>query len=67
MRHKDFQVKMQEVLSRDYYPEMSDIFDWNSIEKIVEQHINKKEYNRVMIWSILTFQIWAKMYKVNRY
>ena len=36
-----------------------------AIDVILERHINKKEYNRTILWTLLTFQIWAKTYKIK--
>lgn len=51
-----------ETLSPSYTNKTADLFDWDAIKKILENHIEKKEYGLNTIWSLLTFQVWAKNY-----
>lgn len=65
LRHEDFQFFARNVLSRSYYDETSGIFNWSQIEEVLNNHINKKEYNLTLIWSIISFQVWAKHNKIK--
>ncbi len=65
IRRKEIQKIFKEVLSPDYYAPTSSMFDWSEVSKMLEDHISKKEYNLTILWAILTFQIWAKKYKVT--
>jgi len=65
MRHPDFFIFMKEVLNEKYYKETADLFNWKEVGKMLEKHIKNEEYNRTMLWTILSFQLWAKMYKVE--
>ena len=65
LRRKELQIKAREILSSSYYDETSLIFNWKNIEKILDNHISGEKYNLNILWSILTFQIWAKMYKIK--
>ncbi len=56
---KDFAY---EVLSSNYCPETQQYFNFPQIKKILDNHISKKEYNLDIIWSLLTFQIWYKLF-----
>ncbi|MCF7835744.1 MAG: asparagine synthase (glutamine-hydrolyzing) [Candidatus Marinimicrobia bacterium] len=53
------------VLSENYYKETSSIFNWNNVFEIFDDHCTGKKYNLTIIWAILTFQVWAKIYKIK--
>jgi len=65
LRHEKFRNIVQEVLSEDFYQETSLLFKWDNIKEILEKHCDKKEYNLTIIWAILTFQVWAKLYNIK--
>lgn len=48
------------VLSPDYCLATKEYFDWNGVNKMFIDHVNKKKYNLNLIWAIITFQIWYK-------
>ena len=54
---KDFAY---DVLSKEYTLSTQDYFDFKAIRKMLQDHIDKKEYNLNCLWGILVFQIWAK-------
>ncbi|MDD3284441.1 MAG: asparagine synthase (glutamine-hydrolyzing) [Patescibacteria group bacterium] len=49
-----------EILSPNYNPDTKQFFDFYEIKKILDNHINYKEYALNTIWSLITFQIWYK-------
>lgn len=51
-----------EVLSPDYVYETKELFNFPQIKKILEDHISGRKYNLDIIWSLLTFQIWYKLF-----
>ncbi len=53
------------VLSENYHKETNPLFKWKEIKEILENHHSKKEYNFTIIWSLLTFQIWARQFKIK--
>lgn len=53
------------ILRKDYFSETSEIFNWPELQRILEKHRDGKEYNLNILWAILTFQIWAKKYKIQ--
>ena len=65
LRRKELQVKAREILSASYYNETSPIFNWEKIEKILDGHLYGGKYNLNILWSVITFQVWAKMYNVK--
>lgn len=64
-REPAFARLAREILSEDYYSGTSKLFDWVSIRKMLDKHINKEEYNLTTLWAILTFQAWARRYQVE--
>lgn len=56
---KDFAY---EVLSPNYSSGTQEYFDSEAIRKILDDHISGKKYNLDIIWSILAFQIWYKLF-----
>ena len=65
LRHPEIYKFAKEILSENYYPETKDIFNWQEVKKILEDHHDKKEYNLTIIWAILTFQVWAKKFNIK--
>lgn len=56
---KDFALK---ILSPNYYPETNKYFNFEEINKIFIDHIYKRRYNLNLIWALITFQMWYKIY-----
>lgn len=56
---KDFAY---EILSSDYCLATKEYFDFSQIRKILDDHISGEKYNLDIIWSLLTFQIWRKLF-----
>jgi asparagine synthase (glutamine-hydrolysing) len=65
LRRPEVQTFAREVLSQHYYAGTSNLFKWEGIEKMLNDHIEKKQYNLTMLWTLLAFQTWAKEYKVG--
>jgi len=65
LRHPEFIDFAKEVLSPNYYEPTSSIFNWEGVNSMLTDHVEKKRYNLNTLWSLLTFQIWAKHYKVR--
>lgn len=57
-----FKPLMQEVLSLSYCEGTRDLFDFNALQKILDNHINKKVYALNTLWSVMTFQLWYKRF-----
>jgi len=64
-REKNFEQFVREVFSPEYYAGTAKLFNYENLEKMLDQHINKEQYNLTILWAILTFQTWAKTYKVH--
>lgn len=51
---------VREVLSPEFVPETSALFDFKNIQSILENHVNKKAYALNTIWSLMMFQLWYR-------
>lgn len=65
LRREDMQSVVRRVLSSEYYPPTASLFKWDHIKKILEDHIEKREYSLTILWMIMTFQIWAKKHSIK--
>jgi len=55
----------KKVLSPDYVPENKKYFDFDGVQKMFDDHIEKRKYNLNLIWALIVFQIWSKKYIEN--
>jgi len=62
----DLNQKAKEVLSPDYVPENKKYFNFNGIQKMFDDHIEKRKYNLNLIWALIVFQIWYKQFMEKR-
>lgn len=51
---------MREVLSPEYNQGTKEMFDFQVLNQMLDDHISKKKYNLTPLWAVLTFQIWYK-------
>ncbi len=60
---KELQPFLHDVLSKNYYDNSNDYLNFKNIEKLLKKH--KEEYfNPELIWSLVTFQIFMKKFKL---
>lgn len=64
LREPDILPLAREILSPEYYSQTAGLFDWRTVEMWLEEHVNKKNYHLNTLWAVLTFQIWARRYKI---
>ena len=65
LRNPAFSIFARQVLSEDYYNGTGKLFNWPAAREMLERHIEKKEYNLNTLWALLTFQTWAKTFKIT--
>ncbi len=65
LRNPDFAQFAKEVLSEGYYGGTKALFNWPEVESMLEKHVRKEKYNLVTLWAILTFQVWAREYRIE--
>lgn len=51
---------VKEVFSSSYYNGLDGIFDWNMVQKLLDDHVEKRGYYLYPLWNILVLQIWAR-------
>ncbi len=56
---KDF---AREVLSENYCPQNTNLFDFKEIQKILDEHLESKFYHLNTLWSLITFQVWSRTF-----
>lgn len=56
---------MKAVLSASYNVGTKDLFDFNALQKTLDDHINKKTYALNTLWSVMTFQLWYRKFMEN--
>lgn len=65
LRRPEFRKLVKEVLSPEYYEPTRNLFQWEELNRVLDDHLSKKEYNLTLIWCIVSFQIWAKKYEIK--
>ena len=64
LRYPEVLAFAQDVLSPDYYQPTAALFNWEEVATILDDHVRGRAYNLTLIWAILTFQVWARHFKV---
>lgn len=64
LQQNDFHAYAKEVLSPSYYPPTSELFDWQSITSLINDHQQRVGSYRPLIWTLLSFQLWARRFQV---
>lgn len=65
LRYEEVDAYAQDVLSSTYYSGTANLFNWQEISRIRENHKIGKEYNASIIIALLMFQVWAKQCNVQ--
>ena len=65
LRNPKINALAQNILSKSYYAETAPIFNWANIDIILKDHVEGRRYNLTILWTIINFQVWAKLYKVK--
>jgi asparagine synthase (glutamine-hydrolysing) len=65
LRRPEIQEIARHALSEGYYAGTKELFNWNGIRTMLDDHVGKREYNLTMLWALMTFQIWAKTYNIK--
>lgn len=59
----DFHRYAKEVLSPHYYAPTRNLFDWHGVASILDEHYRRTTSHRALIWTLLSFQIWARRFQ----
>ncbi len=52
----------REVLSPSYYAPTTQLFNWDGVASILDDHYNHAKSHRALIWTLLSFQVWARRF-----
>lgn len=66
MRNGPLKLFVEDVLSSNYCAATNDIIDFKAVNRIYNDHLQKKSYNLNIIWSLLTFQVWYRQFINNK-
>lgn len=53
-------LSKKQIINRAY-------FNWDLVNKIIEEHMSNKKDNTYLIWSLINFEIWHRIYIDNYY
>ena len=56
---------VREVLSSSYYNGLDSVFDWDTVQCMLSDHVAMRGYYRQPLWNILALQIWARKHNVR--
>ena len=48
------------ILSPDYCESTKYLLQWDKIRELLDDHIAMRRYGLTLLWSLITFQVWAK-------
>ncbi|MFA6408158.1 MAG: asparagine synthase-related protein, partial [Candidatus Paceibacterota bacterium] len=65
LQQPDMHAYAKEVLSPSYYAPTAEMFDWDGIMSVLDAHFNKTESHRALIWTLLSFQVWARRFGIT--
>lgn len=65
LRRPDVFDMVNGVLNPLYYEEMAPLFRWDEVQKVLFNHMSKEVYNLTILWALLTFQVWARRFRVK--
>lgn len=65
LRHPELFALAENILSETYYPETASLFDFENLRTKLKEHKNARHYHLNVLWAILTFQIWARGYRIH--
>ena len=55
---------VQEAFSSTYYTGLDNLFDWEQVQNLLDDHVTKKGYYLYPLWNILVLQVWAREHGV---
>jgi asparagine synthase (glutamine-hydrolysing) len=55
----DLKEPMYDLLSKENLSKLG-IFDYSAVKQLIDDHLERKTNNRKLLWTLLSFQLWAK-------
>ncbi len=57
--------KAKQILSPEYFSDNRKYFNFDGIQRMFIDHVDKKSYNLNLIWALIVFQVWCKKYLLD--
>ncbi len=64
-RVPEFTAYAREVLSPAYSDATRDLFDWQGIAQVFDDHLEGRRYNLPVLWALLALQVWARKFEIR--
>lgn len=65
LRNESILAVVSNIISDEYYDGFSDIINWPEVQKLLDRHVNQKEYHLYPIWNLMQLQVWGKKNNIN--
>lgn len=65
LRQENMRTFWKDLLNRNYYEETAGLFDFDKLNTLFDEHYEKGIYSANLLWPVLTFQLWARKFKVK--
>ena len=56
----------KQVFSSSYYNGLDGVFDWEKVQRMFDDHVEKRGYYLYPLWHILVLQIWAREHNLRK-
>ncbi|MGE5541241.1 MAG: asparagine synthase (glutamine-hydrolyzing) [Bacillota bacterium] len=65
IRRPEVLAQVKEILSPSYCDATVRLFNWNELAGMLDEHVEKRGYHLVPLWTALSFQIWARSFSIR--
>ncbi len=65
LRRDDFVKFADEIFTKEYVGNVSELFDIDGIRTLWEEHRDKRAYHYTLLWSLLTFFVWVREHDIT--
>ncbi len=65
LRDPGIERALRSILSPGYYTGTSNLFDWDAVESMMDDHIARRGYYFKPLWALATFQVWARKHNIR--
>lgn len=64
MQQSEFKQFMKTALSAEYHTGTRSLFNWSAVEGLVNRQLEGDSSQRILLWALLSFQVWARKFNV---
>lgn len=65
LRNESFYRTAKQAFTSEYAPGTSSLFNWGHVQKMLNEHKERKGYHATALLSILMFQLWSRSFSVE--